>query len=58
VLAAVPRLVLRLRGEWADTLLALPRGKWRDALSERTLEGTVAAAELFAPFPVALLEAM
>jgi (1->4)-alpha-D-glucan 1-alpha-D-glucosylmutase len=58
VLAAVPRLVLRLRGEWADTQLALPRGKWRDALSERTLEGTVAAAELFAPFPVALLEAM
>ena len=58
VLAAVPRLVLRLRGEWADTRLALPRGKWRDALSERTLEGTVDAAELFAPFPVALLEAV
>jgi (1->4)-alpha-D-glucan 1-alpha-D-glucosylmutase len=57
VLAAVPRLVLGLRGDWADTRLALPRGRWRDALADRTLEGTVAAADLFAPFPVALLEA-
>jgi (1->4)-alpha-D-glucan 1-alpha-D-glucosylmutase len=57
VLAALPRLVVGLGGDWAQTRLALPRGRWRDALAERTLEGTVAAAELFRPFPVALLEA-
>lgn len=56
VLAAVPRLVLGLRGDWADTRLTLPPGRWHDALAERTLEGTIAAADLFAPFPVALLE--
>lgn len=58
VLAAVPRLVVGLHGDWGDTRLSLPRGVWRDALADRRLEGTVSAADLFAPFPVALLEAL
>jgi (1->4)-alpha-D-glucan 1-alpha-D-glucosylmutase len=57
VLTAVPRLVLGLRDDWAGTTLDLPPGRWTDALDgERVLEGRVAAADLLAPFPVALLE--
>jgi (1->4)-alpha-D-glucan 1-alpha-D-glucosylmutase len=56
VLAALPRLVVGLGNDWADTRLTLPRGRWRDALADRSLEGEVAAAELFSSFSVALLE--
>jgi (1->4)-alpha-D-glucan 1-alpha-D-glucosylmutase len=55
VLTAVPRLIVGLRGDWSDTTLTLPDGTWKDALSDRRLEGTVAAANLLKPFPVALL---
>ena len=62
--AVVPRLVLPLLGEggaidWSDTSVALPKADaWRDVLAQRPLgrrDGTVAAAELLADFPVALL---
>ncbi|MGQ4274714.1 malto-oligosyltrehalose synthase [Terrihabitans sp. B22-R8] len=66
ILVAVPRLVASLvEGEtvslspdaWADTRLTLPQGTWRDVLSgeERSGGSAVAAAELFAGFPVAVL---
>jgi (1->4)-alpha-D-glucan 1-alpha-D-glucosylmutase len=49
-------------GVWADTRLSLAGvesgGSWRDAFTGRRVtasDGTVAAAELFADFPVALL---
>ncbi len=63
VVVAVTRLSLRLAeaGGWAGTALALPPGRWRDALAEP--DGGVHAggrpvplAELFATRPVALLE--
>ncbi|MGK2882477.1 MAG: malto-oligosyltrehalose synthase [Mycobacterium sp.] len=41
---------------WRDTALALPPGMWTDRISGASLHGTVAAAELFATSPVALLE--
>jgi (1->4)-alpha-D-glucan 1-alpha-D-glucosylmutase len=59
-----PRLVTSLLSEgatidWADTAVALPEGAgWRDALAGRDLgarDGKIAAAELLADFPVALL---
>jgi (1->4)-alpha-D-glucan 1-alpha-D-glucosylmutase len=69
--AAVPRLVARLNpdpdrpplgGEvWGDTrvsLAGLEPGAWRDVFTGRRLEargGSLAAAEMFADFPVALL---
>ena len=58
VVAVAPRLVLGLDGDWADTTLSLPDGRWADVLDggRRTFEGEVRIAELLAPFPVALLE--
>ncbi|HZB93712.1 MAG TPA: malto-oligosyltrehalose synthase, partial [Stellaceae bacterium] len=62
-----PRLVLSLFGEdgaidWGDTVVTLPEAAapWRDALSGRPLaprDGAIAAGELLADFPVALLAA-
>jgi (1->4)-alpha-D-glucan 1-alpha-D-glucosylmutase len=58
VVAVAPRLVLGLAGDWADTTLALPAGRWSDVLDggHRSFEGDVPLADLLAPFPVALLE--
>ncbi|WP_426500483.1 malto-oligosyltrehalose synthase [Streptomyces sp. D54] len=62
VVTAVTRLSLRLAedGGWRETLLELPDGgPWRDLLSaspdREYTSGAVAAAELFAERPVALL---
>jgi (1->4)-alpha-D-glucan 1-alpha-D-glucosylmutase len=58
VVAVAPRLVLGLAGDWADTSLALPAGRWADVLDggRRTFEGEVPLADLLGPFPVAVLE--
>lgn len=57
VLVLVPRLVLGLGGDWQDTRLAIPRGRWRNLLSGALLDGgNTPVADLLAPFPVALLE--
>ncbi len=61
--AVAPRLVLPLRRNgfsgWADTAVQLPAGgPWRDVLAGRDLDagrGEIAASELLADFPVALL---
>lgn len=55
VIAVVPRLVFGLQGDWQDTGLDLPVGRWRDELSGRDFEGKTAMSELFAQLPVALL---
>jgi (1->4)-alpha-D-glucan 1-alpha-D-glucosylmutase len=53
----VPRLVLRLAGDWGDTRVELPAGEWLDTLSgERWRGGALPVAQLLARFPVALLE--
>jgi (1->4)-alpha-D-glucan 1-alpha-D-glucosylmutase len=52
----VPRLPLRLGGDWQDTAVELPGGEWHDWLNPRTLQGgEVQLAELLAAAPVALL---
>jgi (1->4)-alpha-D-glucan 1-alpha-D-glucosylmutase len=56
---AVTRLSLRLAeaGGWWETRLALPPGRWADALSgERKFSGHARVADLFERLPVALLE--
>ncbi|WP_408993331.1 malto-oligosyltrehalose synthase [Streptomyces sp. 1268] len=65
VVTAVTRLSLRLAegGGWRDTVLELPDGgPWRDVLSaspgREFTGGVVAAGELFAERPVALLRRM
>lgn len=56
VVTVVPRLVLGLGGDWADTRLSLPAGGWRNRLTGELVEGTVPLVELLARFPVALLD--
>jgi len=52
----VPRLVLRLAGDWRGTEIELPFGDWRNEFTgEVTAGGGKSVAELLARFPVALL---
>ena len=56
VAVVVPRLPLRLKGDWQGTTVELPSGSWRDELTGDAVEGgRIAAADLLARFPVALL---
>ncbi|HLW25268.1 MAG TPA: malto-oligosyltrehalose synthase [Steroidobacteraceae bacterium] len=55
LIAVVPRFSMTLKGDWQDTRLPLPRGRWRNVFTEAMLEGGVAPAELFGSFPVAVL---
>jgi (1->4)-alpha-D-glucan 1-alpha-D-glucosylmutase len=57
MLVVVPRLVLKLRGDWAGTTLPLPEGAWTSVLSGERWEGggEIGVAELTSRFPVAVL---
>jgi (1->4)-alpha-D-glucan 1-alpha-D-glucosylmutase len=56
-LTVVPRLPLRLDGDWAGSALVLPPGTWRNVLTDdREISGSVPTGELLRRFPVALLE--
>jgi (1->4)-alpha-D-glucan 1-alpha-D-glucosylmutase len=56
VLTVVPRLTLSAEG-WRDTFVHLPEGRWRNRMAQREYAGgRLAVAELFAEFPVALLQ--
>jgi (1->4)-alpha-D-glucan 1-alpha-D-glucosylmutase len=55
-ITVVPRLVLKVAGEWKDTSIEMPRGAWRNALSGEKVEGgEVTIRDLLRRFPVALL---
>ena len=57
VLAATGRHTVALsESGWGDTSLTLPAGDWTDRISGARFNGTVAATDLFADLPVALLE--
>jgi len=57
VATVVPRLVLGLAGDWGGTTVDLPAGRWRSVLTGTDVDGgRVRLADLFAAFPVALLE--
>jgi len=52
----VPRLVLGLNGDWGETALALPPGRWRNELTGEEFRGEELPLNLLlARFPVALL---
>jgi (1->4)-alpha-D-glucan 1-alpha-D-glucosylmutase len=56
VVTVVPRLLLKLGGEWGDTRVALPEGDWRNELTGETLAGGPAAVgKLLSKFPAGLL---
>ncbi|HEX3718208.1 MAG TPA: malto-oligosyltrehalose synthase [Verrucomicrobiae bacterium] len=54
VVTIAPRLVRGINGEWADTGVELPAGRWRNALTGDPVSGGDMNA-LTAHFPVALL---
>ncbi|MBO0676386.1 malto-oligosyltrehalose synthase [Mycolicibacterium sp. S2-37] len=57
VIAAASRHTVGLtESGWGDTALTLPPGDWTDRITGRRVSGAVAAADLFAELPVALLE--
>jgi (1->4)-alpha-D-glucan 1-alpha-D-glucosylmutase len=56
VLVVVPRLPVKLGGDWAETTIDIPRGVWDNVLTEVCVRGgKLQVKELFAAFPVALL---
>jgi (1->4)-alpha-D-glucan 1-alpha-D-glucosylmutase len=55
-LIVVPRLVLGLSGNWADTAIPLPSGSWRNVMTgDQGFSGEVRMMDLLRRFPVALL---
>jgi (1->4)-alpha-D-glucan 1-alpha-D-glucosylmutase len=57
VLVTVSRWTVHLeQSGWGDTVIPIPEGSWTDTLTGSMANGSVAAAELFADLPVALLE--
>lgn len=58
LVAVVPRLLVGLGGDWEDTALELPVGRWRDLLSgDRHDPGPVQVGTLLGRFPIAVLVA-
>lgn len=56
VATVTPRLVWQLGGDWADTTLALPPGRWFNELTGDAVRGgRVPLRDLLRRFPVALL---
>jgi (1->4)-alpha-D-glucan 1-alpha-D-glucosylmutase len=57
LLVVVPRLLFGLAGDWADTTIDLPKGRWKDLLTgvEADGEAPVAVSSLLKAFPVAVL---
>jgi (1->4)-alpha-D-glucan 1-alpha-D-glucosylmutase len=56
IVTVVPRLVIGLGGDWGDTSLDLPPGRWRNELTgEDAVEGEARLSDLLRRFPVALL---
>jgi (1->4)-alpha-D-glucan 1-alpha-D-glucosylmutase len=56
VVTVVPRLTLKLDGMWRDTIVVLPKGRWRNRMSGAAVAGGVITMKLLLKdFPVALL---
>lgn len=57
LLVVVPRLLIGLGGDWADTNIVLPQGAWTDLLSGVGQQGggPVALSQILQAFPVAVL---
>ncbi|MEB4211879.1 malto-oligosyltrehalose synthase [Mycobacterium sp. 94-17] len=57
IVVAVTRWTVRLAETgWGNTVLPLPDGTWKDAMTGAIADGPTSAAQLFADLPVVLLE--
>jgi (1->4)-alpha-D-glucan 1-alpha-D-glucosylmutase len=55
-ITVAPRLVWQLGGDWGDTTIEIPTGKWHNVLSgERVDAGKAPLRELLATFPIGLI---
>jgi (1->4)-alpha-D-glucan 1-alpha-D-glucosylmutase len=55
-ITVIPRLIMRLNGDWGHTVLELPAGRWHNVLTGDELPGgAVPLEEMLTRFPVALL---
>ncbi|MCU1320769.1 MAG: malto-oligosyltrehalose synthase [Acidobacteriaceae bacterium] len=56
IITVVPRLVVTLDGKWGATAIALPKGRFRNIMTDELIEGGKVGMEtLLREFPVALL---
>jgi (1->4)-alpha-D-glucan 1-alpha-D-glucosylmutase len=55
VVTVAPRLTLTRAGQWGDTSVALPQGRWRNEFTAEAHDGHVPIKNLLKRFPVALL---
>jgi (1->4)-alpha-D-glucan 1-alpha-D-glucosylmutase len=56
VVTVVPRLTVKLDDSWKDTIVVLPKGRWRNRLTGGVVAGGVISVKLLLKdFPVALL---
>jgi (1->4)-alpha-D-glucan 1-alpha-D-glucosylmutase len=56
VVTVAPRLTVKLDGSWKDTIVVLPKGRWRNRLTGGVVAGGVISMKmLLKDFPVALL---
>jgi (1->4)-alpha-D-glucan 1-alpha-D-glucosylmutase len=56
VITIAPRLVLSIGGEWEDTAVSLPEGRWRDEFTGDSFDGRdIPLSYLLSRFQVALL---
>ena len=56
VVTVVPRLTVKLDDSWKDTIVVLPKGRWRNRLTGGVVAGGVIPMKmLLKDFPVALL---
>lgn len=56
VITAVPRLIIKLNGDWKNTAITLPPGSWKNEFTGEIYQAAnLPAAILFKNFPVALL---
>jgi (1->4)-alpha-D-glucan 1-alpha-D-glucosylmutase len=56
VVTVVPRLIVKLDDSWKDTIVVLPKGRWRNRLTGGDVAGGVIPMKmLLKDFPVALL---
>jgi len=55
LITIVPRFILALKDDWANTTITLPEGRWQNEFTGETVSGVVGLHEFFKLFPVAVL---